>query len=85
MRGNTRARTQSQSFEANISRLEEIVRRLDDGSVPLEDAIKLFQEGTELTARCNKLLDQAELEVVKLTKGPDGTIEEVPFANAEFE
>ena len=78
------ARTKSQSFEESLNRLEEIVRRLDDGSVPLEEAMKLFQEGTGLAARCSKLLDRAELEVVKLTKSPEGTIEEVPFANDQL-
>lgn len=76
-------KSKSQTFEAKLDRLEKIVERLDDGSVPLEEAIKLFQEGTELAAQCGKLLDQAELEIVKLTKGPDGSIEEVPFANEE--
>ena len=84
IRGNKMARTKSQSFEESLNRLEEIVRRLDDGSVPLEEAMKLFQEGTGLAARCSKLLDRAELEVVKLTKSPEGTIEEVPFANDQL-
>ena len=63
--------------------MEQIVRQLDDGSVPLEQAIKLFQEGTGLAACCGKLLDQAEQEIVKLTRGSDGTIEEVDFTNDE--
>ena len=72
-------KTKSQTFESNMTRLEEIVHRLEDGSVPLEEALKLFQEGTALAGSCGKLLDEAELEIVKLTKGPDGTIQEVPF------
>jgi exodeoxyribonuclease VII small subunit len=72
-------KTKSQTFESNMTRLEEIVHRLEDGSVPLEEAMKLFQEGTALAGSCGKLLDEAELEIVKLTKGPDGTIQEVPF------
>ncbi len=77
-------RNKSQSFESNMNRLEEIVRRLEDGAVPLEEAIKLFQEGTALAGSCGKLLDEAELEIVKLTKGAEGSIEEVPFANEEL-
>ena len=38
----------SQSFEQSITRLDEIVRQLEQGNVPLEDALKLFQEGTAL-------------------------------------
>ena len=74
-------KSKSQSFEANMTRLEEIVRRLEDGAVPLEEAMKLFQEGTALAGSCGKLLDEAELEIVKLTKGSDGSIQEVTFAN----
>jgi exodeoxyribonuclease VII small subunit len=76
-------KSKSKSFEADLKRLEEIVKKLEDGSVPLEDSIKLFQEGTALAASCGALLDQAELEIVKLTKGPDGSLREVPFANEE--
>ena len=54
----------SQSFEQSITRLDEIVRQLEQGNVPLEDALKLFQEGTALVDTCGKLLDKAELEVV---------------------
>lgn len=78
-------RGKSQSFESNLARLEEIVKKLEDGSVPLEESMKLFQEGTSLAAACTELLDRAELEIVKLTKGSDGAIQEVPFANEESE
>lgn len=78
-------KTKSQSFEADLNRLEEIVKRLEDGSVPLEESMKLFQEGTQLAASCGKLLDEAEQEIVKLTKGPDGSLQEVPFANEQAE
>lgn len=77
--------TNSQSFEASMGRLEQIVKQLENGSVPLSEALKLFQEGTGLVERCTNLLDQAELEIVKLTKGPDGSPEEVPFAHDDAE
>ena len=78
-------KTKSQSFESNLNRLEEIVKKLEDGSVPLEESMKLFQEGAALAASCNELLDKAELEIVKLTKGPDGSIQEVPFAHENLD
>ena len=78
-------KTKSKSFEENLTRLEEIVKQLEDGSVSLEDSLKLFQEGTALAASCGKLLDEAELEIVKLTKGPDGSIQEAPFAHENLD
>ena len=78
-------KSKSQSFEADLNRLEEIVKKLEDGSVPLEESMKLFREGTALAAACGKLLDEAELEIVKLTKGPDGSVQEVPLAYEEVE
>lgn len=69
----------SQSFEASVARLNEIVQKMEHGDVPLEDALKLFEEGTQLVASCTKLLDEAELKVTRLTKGADGTPEETEF------
>ena len=77
--------TKSQSFEASMERLDQIVSQLEEGSVSLSDALKLFREGTGLVERCTKLLDQAELEIVKLAKGPEGKLEEVPFAHEDAE
>lgn len=74
----------SLSFEASMQRLGEIVKALDGGNVPLEQALQLFREGTELVEGCKQLLDEAELEVVKLTKGPDGQpVEEAETNDAE--
>lgn len=78
-------KSKSNTFEANLNRLEEIVKQLEDGSAPLEESMKLFQEGSALAASCGKLLDEAELQIVKLTKGPDGGLQEVPFAHEELE
>ncbi len=67
------------SFEESIQRLEEIVRQMEQGNVSLEESLKLFEEGTALTAACNQQLNEAELKVVRLMKGPDGNPIEVPF------
>ena len=67
------------SFESNMQRLEQIVRAMERGDVALEESLKLFQEGTELVRACGKLLDEAELKVVRLMKGPDGTPVEMEF------
>ena len=49
--------------------------------LPLEQALALFEEGTGLVSSCTKLLDEAELKVVQLTKGPDGTLQETEFTD----
>ena len=71
----------SQTFEASMTRLDEIVAELEKGDVSLEDSIKLFEEGTKLSAQCAKLLDDAELKVTSLMAGPQGPVEqEMPNA-----
>ncbi len=60
------------SFEASMARLEQIVRAMERGDVPLEESLKLFQEGTELVKNCNQLLDNAQLKVKKITVSADG-------------
>ncbi len=62
---------QTLSFEESLGRLEEIVRHLEKGDLPLNDTLKLYEEGTGLIASCSKMLDEAEQKVVKLKKGPD--------------
>ena len=69
------------SFEQNIARLEQIVRAMERGDVALEESLKLFQEGTELVRSCNKLLDEAQLQVKKIMTAPDGSPVEEDFAD----
>ena len=67
------------SFEKALGRIDEIVKALENGDVPLDESMKLFEEGTALLRQCGGMLDAAEQQVVKLRKGPDGTPEELPF------
>lgn len=67
------------TFEENISRLEQIVRAMERGDVALEESLKLFQEGTELVRVCEKLLDDAQLQISKITAGADGAPVEEAF------
>ena len=67
------------TFEASMTRLEQIVRTMERGDVPLEESLKLFQEGTELVRSCGKLLDEAELQVKKIMTAPDGSPVEEEF------
>lgn len=73
----------SKTFEASMARLEEIVRKLEKGDAPLEDALSLFEEGTALAKSCNELLTNAEQQVVKLSKGADGEPVEQEFSDEE--
>ncbi len=72
---------QSKPFEAAMKRLEEIVRTMERGELPLEESLKLFEEGTALVRTCAKQLDEAEMKIVKLMKGPDGQPMEQEFAD----
>lgn len=74
----------SKTFEESMARLDEIVAALEKGDVPLEESIRLFEEGTALSAQCAKLLDEAELKVTKLTAGPDGTPVEQEFTDEDL-
>ena len=70
--------SENMTFEAAMTRLEQIVRTMERGDAPLEESLKLFQEGTELVRNCSKLLEEAELQVKKIMTAPDGSpVEEV--------
>ncbi len=73
---------QNKTFEGNMQRLEQIVRAMERGDVPLEESLKLFQEGTDLVRQCGKLLDDAELQVKKIMTAPDGSPVEGEFEDA---
>ena len=72
---------QNQTFEASMARLEQIVRAMERGEVALEESLKLFQEGTELVRNCQKLLDEAQLQVKKSMTAADGSPVEEDFAD----
>lgn len=61
------------TFEQSMQRLEQIVRIMERGDAQLDESLKLFQEGTELVRSCEKLLNEAELQIKKVMTAPDGT------------
>lgn len=71
------------TFEENMLKLEQIVRAMERGDVPLEESLKMFREGTALVQTCSKLLDEAELQVAKIATAADGSPVEVDFAYEE--
>ncbi len=74
---------ESMQFETAMTRLEQIVRQMEKGDLPLEESLKLFEEGTALVKNCNQLLSTAELKIAQLTKGADGAPVESEFAHAD--
>lgn len=71
------------SFEESVARLDDIVKHLENGDMPLSESLSMFEEGTKLISACSKLLDEAEQKVVKLKKGPDREPIELPFEDSE--
>ena len=57
---------QAESFESVYRQLEEVVRRLDDGGLTLDESIALYEQGMTLAKTCQSLLDQAELRITRL-------------------
>ena len=60
------------SFERAIEELESIVKRLEDGKVPLEELVAIYERGEALKRRCEDLLKQAEARVQKITLDANG-------------
>ena len=71
------------SFEQSMERLDAIVKQLEKGEAPLNESLKLFEEGTALIAVCSKMLDEEEQKVVALKKGENGEPAETPFEGGE--
>ena len=65
------------SFEKSLSRLEEISSLLDSEGLGLEEAIKLYEEGINLSKQCTEMLKKAELKITELKKDLD-KLEEDP-------
>lgn len=61
-------------FEKTLNRLEEIVDKLEKGEIPLEDSLKLFEEGMNLLAELKKYLLDAEFKIQKLIKDSEGRL-----------
>ena len=57
-----------QTFEQSAARLEEIVKKLEMGNIPIDESLKLFEEGTKLAEFCNSCLDNAQQKIIELTE-----------------
>jgi exodeoxyribonuclease VII small subunit len=72
MAENTQIDVTKLSFERAIEELETIVKRLEDGKVPLEESVAIYERGEALKRRCEELLRQAEARVDKITTDANG-------------
>ena len=68
-----------EKFEDALNKLEKIVSKLEEGDIPLEESLKLFEEGIRLSRFCNQKLDEAEKKVEILLKGKGGLLKAYPF------
>ncbi|HEY6006985.1 MAG TPA: exodeoxyribonuclease VII small subunit [Geobacteraceae bacterium] len=74
-----------EKFETALKKLEEVVRRLEGGDLPLEESLKAFEEGVRQAAFCARKLNEAEKKVELLLKQKDGSFfrEEFRLDDAE--
>ena len=74
------------AFEEALGQLDEAVAALESGQLPLEDALRIFEEGVRLTQRCQQALDNAELRIQRLRPRDERDDEDMsPFALDDFE
>ncbi|MDJ0986406.1 MAG: exodeoxyribonuclease VII small subunit [Desulfobacterales bacterium] len=71
------------TFEQSMKQLEKIVQELEDGDLPLEKAIKKFEEGIKLTRFCSTKLDETEKKVSVLLKNAEGQLVAKPFQSED--
>ena len=69
------------TIEHAMKQLEQIVQDLESGDMPLEKAIKTFEEGVQLSKFCSQKLDETEKRITILMQNSDGKISEVPFSD----
>ncbi len=75
MSKNTKTK-ENPTFEESLKRLEEIVETLEMGNAPLEESIKLYEEGMSLAKSCMVQLNEAKLKLKKIQKVAGGAVEE---------
>jgi exodeoxyribonuclease VII small subunit len=72
------------SFEEAMDQLEQLVSKLENGDVPLEKAIDLFQEGMKLSHLCSQKLEQVERKIEMLVE-ENGVLSKKPFSSGNDE
>ncbi len=72
-------------FEEAMEKLEEKVKLLESGNIPLDESLAAFEEAVALVKVCNERLEEAERRVRILTEGTDGTVTDLPFDGSKDE
>lgn len=80
MRKRSKDRASQVSFEEALAQLENIVQRLEAGDLPLEESLKLYEEGVRLSRACGERLEAAERRIEILERARDGSLRQLPFA-----
>jgi exodeoxyribonuclease VII small subunit len=70
-------------FEEALTRLEAVVNRLESGELPLDESLRLFEEGVHLTKVCTNRLEEAERRITILLKNERGEVAERPFEEGQ--
>jgi len=70
---------ENKNFEEMISNLEQIAKDLESGNLSLDDSVKKFEEGMQISKECSKILENAEKKITILVKNSDGDITEENF------
>ena len=79
----TKKGSRQPGFEEALARLETIVKSLEDGDLPLEESLRLFEEGVSLTRLCAAKLEEAQRRIDVLTRGEQGEVKLEPFESTE--
>jgi exodeoxyribonuclease VII small subunit len=77
------ASAKKQTFEKAMSQLEDIIKELESGDLPLEQSVKKFEEGILLSKFCSEKLDETEKKITVLLQDEAGNITEKPFPSDE--
>jgi exodeoxyribonuclease VII small subunit len=72
-----------EKFEEALQKLEAIVAKMEEGDLPLEEALKAFEEGVKLAKFCTSKLDEAERKVENLIRDQSGKVQTTPFSEEE--
>ena len=81
--GEVAAPVDALSYEQALAELEQLIRRLEAGSIDLADSIATYERGVALAARCSALLEETERKVERLVLDPRGELSEVPLASPD--
>lgn len=81
----TQQASDTSSFETSIQELETLVRKLEQGDMPLEESLKAFERGVQLTRACQQSLRDAEQRVEQVIETSQGELETRPYPEESSE